>query len=203
MRYKEHSKKKLVQEKNNPQNNFPQETESTIDQETNYVLANKTDPAKVMVIPKVSSLQCQSSTLMTGINHEQALNKFQPDSNTAEHSSTLVTTGNKTSELSNSKATNEPQRMSDISMVLAPNYAYNGMQWRDENRQIRDKKTTNRRRNLPISSPRQYSVEHSYDYPQLRFAAGQWQGKRKSTASSTAHDSITTVTNTSYSMGSK
>lgn len=193
-----------MQEKHDQQNNFPLETESVRDQETNYVIADKTEPAKLMVIPKVSSLQCQRSTLLTVIDHKQALNRFQPDGNTAEHSSTSATTNIETSESLNPKATNEPQRMSDISMVLAPNYAYNGMQrLRDENGQIRDKKTSNRRRKLPISTPRQYSAEHSYDYPHLHFAAGRWQGKRKSNASLNACDSITTVTNASYSMGSK
>ena len=201
MKYKEHSKKKLMQEKHNPQSNFSLETQSVMDQETTYVLANKTEPAKVMTIPNVSSLQCQNSSQLTGINHEQALNKFQPDNNTSGHSSTSPTTNN---ESPNSKAINEPQRASNISMVLAPNYAYNGMQrLRGENGKIHDKKTSNRRRNLPISSPRQYSIEHSYDYPQLRFAAGRWQGKRRSNASSNTYDGITTVTNLSYSMGSK
>ena len=190
-----------------PQNNFPLETESVMGQKANDILPNKVEPAKVMVIPRVSesSPQCQSSTLLTGINHDKAINRLQSDNGPGHTSTSLTTTcDTESSQPLNSKATNEQQRMSDISMALTPNYAYKRMQHlSDKDEQVDNKKTSNRRRNLPVSSPRQWTVEHSYDYPQLYFVAGRWQGKRKSNASSNVCDSITTVTNTSYSVGTK
>ena len=179
------------------------ESEPTVNNNTNSdALLHKIEPSKVMIIPprvqQGSKLPPRKLT-----KGKRTLNGFQPDNNAPHHISASSKLCSKVRQLSNSEDTNERPRISSTSdsVTLTPNCAYKEMEYLKDNHHVQGSKTYNHGRNLPVSSSRQSNAEYSYDYPQLRFAAGVWQGKGKTNPPSRTQDSYATVNGTLLSEG--
>ena len=211
LRYKKKSEQKRLDDaiEMEQQQSSSNETTEPVVTTMKKTSLHKINSAKVMIIPtKALPLKKHSSTLPTIINGENMtynVNRGQYDllSPAAFTTCSSLNVNNETSKIENSGQENVARMTADTnSVVLAPNCAYNKVLPPSENQP--GGRSANKVQRFTLNS-RQRSVEHSYDYPQLRAAAGRhFRGvKRKSEGHSSAYDSITTVTNTSYSVGNK